>query len=334
MFSFFQSPPQAVVLTPLNLLIVRPSPKYSYASLYDGILINGRSILVTELMWPEFMVVSDASSGKVKCYVHKLNSGGRGTIVPDFILIRSEVRGVSEEQDFRNSLFGLMFANVPSCNSLHSIYCFLERPIVQAELHKLEATLGKDLFPVVRQSYFASHREMMYGDAFPAVCKLGHAHAGYGKMKIPDHHVLEDFRSVIALTNKYCTVEPFITGSYDLRVQKIGEHLRVFKRTSVSGAWKTNTGSSHLEEIELTDQFRIWAREASKMFGGLDICTVDAIVDESTGLPVIMEVNGTASGLSPMTCDVDDGHIRDLVVEKMQRLFGEQEIQSQALRSV
>ena len=84
-------------------------------------------------------------------------------------------------------------------------------------------------------------------------------------------------------TSAYCCAEPFIEGSYDLRIQKIGRHYRVFKRTSVSGAWKTNTGSAHLEHIELTPKYKLWADEASAMFGGLDILTVDAIHEASTG---------------------------------------------------
>jgi hypothetical protein len=34
------------------------------------------------------------------------------------------------------------------------------------------------------------------GPQFPAVVKVGHAHAGYGKMKIYDHHDFADFASM------------------------------------------------------------------------------------------------------------------------------------------
>lgn len=53
------------------------------------------------------------------------------------------------------------------------------------------------------------------------------------------------------------------------------------------------------------------------MFGGLDVCTVDAIHDSTTGEELIMEVNGTASGFSPYTQSEDNILLRDLVVEKM-----------------
>ena len=42
---------------------------------------------------------------------------------------------------------------------------------------------------------------MMYGGSFPAVLKVGHAHAGFGKMKVPNHRDWEDVRSVVAMTD-------------------------------------------------------------------------------------------------------------------------------------
>jgi hypothetical protein len=76
------------------------------------------------------------------------------------------------------------------------------------------------------------------------------------------------------MTPHYCTAEPFLDGDYDLRIQKIGQHYRVFRRTSMSGNWKTNTGTSLAESLPLTAKYKRWVDEASRMFGGLDICTV------------------------------------------------------------
>jgi glutathione synthase/RimK-type ligase-like ATP-grasp enzyme len=212
-----------------------------------------------------------------------------------------------------------MFANVPSVNSLSSVYSFLERPVVQGELNRLQAELGPANFPVIQQQYFAGFQDMMYTNAFPCVVKLGHAHAGMGKMRVQDHHDFEDFRSIVVMSDgKYCTAEPFLDGEYDLRLQRIGpNHHRAYRRQSVSGNWKTNTGTSIIEEVQVTEEYRRWLDAAATMFGGLDICTVDAIHDRQTGKEFIIEVNGTSSGLAPDNAVEDSGFIRDLVLEKM-----------------
>lgn len=327
MFSFFNSTtssstkPSAASISskPLNLVVIVPNQKESFQQIFEGTTLeNGQSIQVIEVMWSQFVVTIYPEDASQTCYLHLQNGQ---TVIPHFLLIRSEVRGVTLEQDYRNSLYGLMYANVPSVNSLHSIYCFLERPVVQGELNRLNKQLGNEIFPVVSQTYFSSHRNLMYGNSFPAVVKVGHAHAGYGKMKINHHHDMDDFRTVLALTNFYMTAEPFINGNYDLRIQKIGNHYRAFRRTSISGAWKTNTGSSYLEEIEVTTKYQRWIDEASQIFGGLDICTVDAIHDQDTDQDVIMEVNGTSSGFSPDTTNEDNQFIKELVIEKMNQIY-------------
>ena len=67
------------------------------------------------------------------------------------------------------------------------------------------------------------------------------------------------------------------------RLQKIGDHCRAFKRTAMSGNWKTNMGTSTVEELPMTPEYAAWLELAAGMFGGLDICTVDAIHDAATG---------------------------------------------------
>jgi len=248
------------------------------------------------------------------------NQDKRRDFFPDFVLIRSEVCGVTVTQDFKNKLLAFMYVDMPSVNSFHSIYHFLERPLIHAELSKVTKRLGDEAFPVIPQNFFPYFRNMMYTNSFPAVLKMGHAHAGYGKTKIANHKDFEDIRSLVALTNCYSTCEPYKQGEYDLRVQKIGPHVRVYKRISISGNWKTNTGSSHVEEIELTDKYRLWAEEAGLLFGGLDICAVDAIHTED-GNEYILEVNGTSSGLLPEMSEEDNGYIRDVTLQRMEQLL-------------
>jgi len=188
--------------------------KYDWNKVFSGATLrDGTKILVVQVGWDDFHVNAEPH----KCIVHINPKAGPPTIEPDFVLVRNEVRTVSK--DFRNLLYGLMFSGVQSVNSLSSIYSFCERPIIQAELNRLSRQLGREVFPVVDQSYFSGFSSMMYGNAFPAVCKVGHAHAGIGKMKIANHRDMEDFRSVLAMTGgQYCTAEPFIVGKLLLTV--------------------------------------------------------------------------------------------------------------------
>jgi len=110
------------------------------------------------------------------------------------------------------------------------------------------------------------------------------------------------------------------SGAFDLRVQKIGDTIRTFKRVGVSGSWKTNTGTAMLENIPTEDRYKLWAELASKLFGGLSICTVDVICAEN-GTEYIMEVNGTSSGLCPEFEEEDNTEIKKLVLAEMDKLF-------------
>ena len=73
--------------------------------------------------------------------------------------------------------------------------------------------------------------------------------------------------------------------------------------------------------IPLTAEYKRWLTEAGKLFGGLHICTVDAIHDSTTGRELIMEVNGTSSGLFPGEIASEDNiHIMELVLAEAELL--------------
>ncbi len=109
---------------------------------------------------------------------------------------------------------------------------------MHAELLRITRRVGHDAFPVISQSFHASHQDMMYTQDFPAVVKMvptalcsavvwlaytrsvrvaqGHAHAGYGKMKLNSASDFADFRGVIAMTGQYVTAEPYLPGTLHL----------------------------------------------------------------------------------------------------------------------
>jgi len=87
--------------------------------------------------------------------------------------------------------------------------------------------------------------------------------------------------------------------------------------TVPQGEWKTNTGTAMLEEVPCEQRWKLWADSAAGIFGGLDILTVDAIVEQGTGKEFIIEVNGTSSGLHPDFATEDNAHIAELVLSRM-----------------
>lgn len=230
-----------------------------------------------------------------------------------------------------------MAANVPSINSLDSLYLDLERSSMLGQLRAVQQRLGNDKFPLVPITYFDYPEHMVLFDHFPAVCKVlipssswcspssqvSHAHAGMGKSKLVDMTAFRDISTVLSLHQDYCTVEPFLGPifphpplsplphfsphllllfhiyvffllssyqllplvliiivssslsslppecDYGIRIQKIGNHYRVYKKVFTGSGWKSQFGGADLQYMELTDQFKLWADECAKCYGGM-----------------------------------------------------------------
>jgi glutathione synthase/RimK-type ligase-like ATP-grasp enzyme len=241
-------------------------------------------------------------------------------VQPDFVIVRNQVRSLSQESDKRAVLYGLMCAGVPAINSLHSIYMCLERPVVYAALAEIERRIGHDAFPLIPFNYYSTYKQMMISPNFPAVLKVSHAHRGMGKMKLDNQEQFRDISTIIALDDQYSTIEPFIDCDYGIRVQKIGKDYAVFRKDFTGSGWKSQFGGASLREVPLEPKYKLWADECSVLFGGLDLLAIDALHGKD-GKDYIIELNDTAIGLTPGYWESQTKVIVDMAIDKMNKIY-------------
>jgi len=253
-------------------------------------------------------------------------------IYPDLVVIRNEV--VTAHQNYRNKLLGFVYSEVPCMNSSRSILLNLDRAAMMAALTSASRRCVREhgaqaRIPIVSQELFTNWDTCYYSRTYPMVMKMGSFHAAMGKAKVNDRNSFDDLRSILPLTkNEYGFGEPFLKGSHDLRLQKIGtSNYRVFERRSVrSNDWKTNDSWCEVEEVpkeKIQLRHKQWLDAAQVMFGEddetgkMDIVTIDILVTKDDDKEHVLEVNGTSSGF----LDFDDQlELGKLILEKVENV--------------
>jgi glutathione synthase/RimK-type ligase-like ATP-grasp enzyme len=84
---------------------------------------------------------------------------------------------------------------------------------------------------------------------------------------------------------------------------------------------KVISGSAKVEQVPMTEQYKLWADAASSLYGGLDILAVD-VLHGKDGNDYIIEVNDTGMGVLDEAAVEDNGYIRDLALQRINEAYG------------
>jgi hypothetical protein len=342
----------------LTLLVIDFAVNW-YEIFKGATLSDGTKIVVEQTRWKSMNLESCTEEGvsifcKAESEPFPFSSQKHDrTVKPDFILVRNFPTNL-HAPDYGKLVMGLMFASVPSINSLHSVFMCLHRPLIHGEMVRVRNEQIRDklkqhniahsgpingstiallpeaerkfILPPIRMRYHPNQSDEKTPPGmfekrmeYPQVVKVGTAHVGYGKTFVKSQQEMDDLASILVMNHDFYTTEPMISFEYEYRVQKIGSHYRAFKRESHT-SWKQNWGNVVQTDYPLAEHHIAWVEACSKIFGGLNMLAID-VLHTKDGTDYIIEINDTAFGLMYEHEKEDANYIKEEVLDQMNHLF-------------
>lgn len=310
-------------------VLVLASQRTNYEALFHGCTIVVRGIEYEveahHTTWDNIRLTSYGTQGGL-CVDIAPNprpladsrQGEKRSIVADFVLLRAGCRG-GPQVDWRSKLSVISHSGVATLNSIDSFFLSQDKARLNGKLIGVKKKLGGfKNFPLIAESCYSDWAAATFPPDFPTVVKVGTASGGLGKARVLDADGWADMRSVLAMQSDVFTTQNLVQWTYDIRVQKIGSHIRAFRRKGKN--WKSNVDMAMTDEdVEVEERWRVWISEAAAALEQ-DICAMDILQTED-GSEYILECNSSAIGLNARHAEEDEHRIRDLVLQKMSEAF-------------
>ncbi|NXN16775.1 SYN3 protein, partial [Indicator maculatus] len=146
-----------------KILLVIDDAHTDWAKYFQGKKVNGEfDIRVEQAEFSELNLAAYVTGGcMVDMQVMRNGTKVVRSFKPDFVLVRQHAYSMALGEDFRSLIIGLQYGGVHTVNSLYSIYNFCSKPWVFSQLIKIFNSLGPEKFPLVEQTFFPSHKQMV-----------------------------------------------------------------------------------------------------------------------------------------------------------------------------
>ncbi|EYB89576.1 hypothetical protein Y032_0230g2967 [Ancylostoma ceylanicum] len=189
-------------------------------------------------------------------------------------------------------LRSMIAAGIPFVNSHTSMIAFMDKNNLKKQLRKL-VLADNSRIPIIPTIHYPHFHRFHQPTTFPVVISVNEGYQGIGKIKVNSNEELCDVEGMLQIMGKGDTeveVEPFIELKYDLHVQKIGNDIKTFLRRGISKNWKSNVGSSVLEQIPTNERHRQYLHAICEHVGRMSICSIDILVSKD-GREYVHDIN-------------------------------------------